>query len=501
MKKSLLLFLLCFSLIGFAQAQFIELIGVGVLGQSDPVLIISDPGTVDSVVIEAAATFRHFAPYNDPAPADVSFSDSNESSGSVSYSPVSVVKTTMTLPPHDWGYYSATFKDVDGGGITLHNTGQENYIASLVAYVYRTGGEGIYSEVRGDHAYLFRNGSLDLVVYDFTIPFSFVSRDVIVTVPFSDVNEDGRWSVVDVTAGALSAHSEFDDNNAGNRLHLETITLPDVPGDVTSVTVSIYSPWPGNGVDTKNGDSFITSAVVVTTTYDQGCTLTQGYWKTHSEYGPAAKPDATWAEVGGPDAAFFLSGQTYLEVLNTAVKGNAYYILAHQFIAAELNMYAGAYLGEVADEFSEAADLLALYTPDQIAAMKGNNPVRKMFVELGEMLDKFNNGIIGPGHCNDDDMEKSATIDSSFEISEFSVYPNPASNVTTLSFNPVSDGMAAVELYNSLGQKLEVLFNENVRRNVPVKVDFDVSGFNRGLYVLQLKNNTNISTTKFNIGN
>ncbi|MBN1986991.1 MAG: T9SS type A sorting domain-containing protein, partial [Prolixibacteraceae bacterium] len=249
------------------------------------------------------------------------------------------------------------------------------------------------------------------------------------------------------------------------------------------------------------GDSFITSAVLVTTTYDQGCTLTQGYWKTHSEYGPAAKPDATWAEVGGPDAAFFLSGQTYLEVLNTAVKGNAYYTLAHQFIAAELNMYAGAYLGEVADEFSEAADLLALYTPAQIGEMKGNNPVRKMFIELGEMLDKFNNGIIGPGHCDNDDMEKSATLDSSFEISEFSVYPNPASNVTTLSFNPVSDGMATVELYNSLGQKLEVLFNENVRRNVPVKVDFDVSAFNRGLYILQLKNNASVSTTKFNIGN
>ena len=27
---------------------------------------------------------------------------------------------------------------------------------------------------------------------------------------------------------------------------------------------------------------------------ENGCTLTQGYWKTHSTYGPASKPDATW---------------------------------------------------------------------------------------------------------------------------------------------------------------------------------------------------------------
>lgn len=499
MKKILFLFFLSFGLVQFTQAQVIELIGMGVKDVNSPVLVIPDPGSVDHVVIEAAGIFRTFQ--GDPAPADVQFSDSDETPAASSFIDASPQKT-ITIPEQRWGYYTATFNTVDAGGITLHNTGQEPYIVSLVAYVYRTGGSGIYSEAKGDHAFLFRNGSLDPMVYNFTIPVSGASRDVVVSIPFSDVNEDGRYSIIDITAGAMPpVHVEFDDNNRGDRLHIETITIPDVPGDVTDVAVSIYSPNPNRGVDTKNGDSFITSAVVVTTTYDQGCTLTQGYWKTHSEYGPAAKPDATWAEVGGPDAAFFLSGQTYLEVLNTAVKGNAYYILAHQFIAAELNMYAGAYLGEVADEFSEAADLLALYTPDQIAAMKGNNPVRKMFVELGEMLDKFNNGIIGPGHCNDDDMEKSAKIDSSFEISEFSVYPNPTSNVTTISFNPVSDGMATVELYNSLGQKLEVLFNENVRRNVPVKVDFDVSGFNRGLYVLQLKNNTNISTTKFNIGN
>src|SRR4030042_6097989 len=76
-----------------------------------------------------------------------------------------------------------------------------------------------------------------------------------------------------------------------------------------------------------------------------GCTLTPGYWKTHSMLGPAPYDD-TWAMLEGglgEDTIFFLSGQTWYEVLWTPpAKGNAYYILAHAFIAAKLNLLNGA---------------------------------------------------------------------------------------------------------------------------------------------------------------
>jgi hypothetical protein len=48
------------------------------------------------------------------------------------------------------------------------------------------------------------------------------------------------YSIIDVSAGLLSIHVEFDDNNMGERLHIETITLLDVPGDVTEVTRFCY---------------------------------------------------------------------------------------------------------------------------------------------------------------------------------------------------------------------------------------------------------------------
>ena len=73
----------------------------------------------------------------------------------------------------------------------------------------------------------------------------------------------------------------------------------------------------------------------------EGCTLTPGYWKTHSKYGPAPY-DATWAEIG-EDTPFFASGKTWYDALWTEPKGGeAYYILAHAYIAAALNFKNGA---------------------------------------------------------------------------------------------------------------------------------------------------------------
>ena len=133
-----------------------------------------------------------------------------------------------------------------------------------------------------------------------------------------------------------------------------------------------------------------------------GCTLTPGYWKTHSEYGPAPYDDA-WSQLGnGADTPFFLSGQTYYEVLwNGSGGGNAYYILAKAYIAAELNFLNGADPTAAQTAFDEATALFQTYTPDEVAALKGRSSTRQMFISLTETLDNYNNGYIGPGHCSE----------------------------------------------------------------------------------------------------
>jgi hypothetical protein len=61
----------------------------------------------------------------------------------------------------------------------------------------------------------------------------------------------------------------------------------------------------------------------------RACTLGAGFWKTH--------PHA-WPSRFDPNATFYASGKSWIDVLRTPPSGDSYYILGHQFIAAGLNL-------------------------------------------------------------------------------------------------------------------------------------------------------------------
>lgn len=166
-----------------------------------------------------------------------------------------------------------------------------------------------------------------------------------------------------------------------------TFDVPNVASFVTNDTAT-------TGQDNWN-------VVVTVPCRDVGCTLTPGYWKTHSDRGPAPFDD-TWNLLGplAEDTIFFLSTQTYYQVLWTAPQGNVYYILAHAYIAAQLNMLNGASVPTaVQTAFDSATALFATKTPAQAGALKG--AARNAWISLATILDNYNNGITGPGHCSE----------------------------------------------------------------------------------------------------
>jgi hypothetical protein len=134
-----------------------------------------------------------------------------------------------------------------------------------------------------------------------------------------------------------------------------------------------------------------------------GCTLTFGYWMTHSEFGPAPYDD-TWAQLpNGASTPFFSSGQSYYQVLWTpSVGGNAYYILAKQYIAAKLNILNGAASTPAVDAaITWATSFFNTYTPAQAGALKPNSAIRSQAISYATTLANYNTGLIGPGHCSE----------------------------------------------------------------------------------------------------
>ncbi|WP_319502718.1 T9SS type A sorting domain-containing protein [uncultured Draconibacterium sp.] len=501
MKKILLVVVFGIAMFQLIYAQSVEVIGVGVLNDDTPSLTIPNPGTVDHVVVEATAI------YDNVTPGMVTFYDADDT-----YADVPFNYTEQNLSPevngaqYHFGYFTATFNDVDAT-ITLDKTSEGISVKSFVAYIYRTGsGPELWSSIMYDHAFVYHNGSDNPLIYNFSVPATVGNRDIEVVIPFTDL-ESGtpRYANVTVTAGGVVVNSEFMTNNEGALLRLERIILSAVPGDVTDVHVEIYSPK--NSLDGKVGDSFITGSVsLMSEELDPGCTLTQGYWKTHSVYGPASKADPTWLLLAnGPDTEFYLSGQTWLKVFNTSAKGNAYYILAHQYMAAYLNMLKETLVPTiVADALSDAESIFKNKGPAYYQKEKGESEASKAEIQeltdLASTLADYNEGRIGPGHCGEEtyDMEKSAIIDNQEEmgISELRVFPNPIKNLATISFTPKFTAKATIDIYNSVGQKVKRIYDKNVVENIPVTVNLKSAGFNEGLYLLVIQNGSNRQTSK-----
>jgi hypothetical protein len=130
-----------------------------------------------------------------------------------------------------------------------------------------------------------------------------------------------------------------------------------------------------------------------------GCSLTQGYWKTHSEQGPAPYDD-TWAQLpNGASTTFFLSGTTYHGAMWTPPAGNQYWNLSRQYIAARMNQLNGANVSVVSTQMAQATTIFSTYTPLQIK--NANKTLKAQVTALASALEAYNSGATGPGHCDE----------------------------------------------------------------------------------------------------
>jgi hypothetical protein len=126
-----------------------------------------------------------------------------------------------------------------------------------------------------------------------------------------------------------------------------------------------------------------------------GCTFTQGYWKTHGPI-PTGNNTDVW-----PVSSLTLGTVTYTDlelqsIFDTPAGGNGLISLAHQLIAAKLNVANGA------DDTSVAG---AIAAADTLIGSRVVPPVGSGFLAPGATsalvatLTSFNEGSIGPGHC------------------------------------------------------------------------------------------------------
>jgi hypothetical protein len=115
------------------------------------------------------------------------------------------------------------------------------------------------------------------------------------------------------------------------------------------------------------------------------CTFTQGWYKNHTSSWPSGSltPNTVWD-----------GGKTIIDLFNTPPKGSQYIILAHQYITALLNIQGGS---TVPPAVQTALNTAAAYFAGG-GAGAGDPTVD--ITGVATILDNYNNGLTGPGHCN-----------------------------------------------------------------------------------------------------
>ena len=124
------------------------------------------------------------------------------------------------------------------------------------------------------------------------------------------------------------------------------------------------------------------------TSAQPSCCLTQGYWKNHVDQWNSTQ-------------TFFCTGMSWEDVLNTPVGGNPYLDLAHQWIAASLNLNVIGGTGtlppsNIAAEYNDGLNLLSAYCINETIAPN----LQADATNDATVLNNFNNGQMGIAHCS-----------------------------------------------------------------------------------------------------
>jgi hypothetical protein len=174
----------------------------------------------------------------------------------------------------------------------------------------------------------------------------------------------------------------------------ESSTCADIPLDCDT-QYSFRAFAHANSTYDRSAYSATTTCSTEPCVGDGGCTYTQGFWATHGPI-PVGNNQNLW-----PVTSLTLGSVSYtdlqlLSIFNTPAQGNGLLTLAHQLIAAKLNIANGADSTDIAQAISDADALIgSLVVP----------PVGSGFLAPGatstlvQALTDYNEGVTGPGHC------------------------------------------------------------------------------------------------------
>ncbi len=220
--------------------QKIDFVGQGATGLSSVTLPITNISNIDSIRAEIV--------WKGTKPSSVTFSSSTQT----------IVDNTTDYALYG-GTGSGSFHAIMNptSSITITPSNNTSSVHSASAYIYRS--DTIYkasTQIYIQKAYQYRTTSNPPFSKTFTIDAVSGTRNITAIIPVSELNPDSRNVEVTITAGAYTKTVTAYKENLGDALRLFYVVLEDVPGNITSVTITVDSP-------DATGDSFVAGNIMI----------------------------------------------------------------------------------------------------------------------------------------------------------------------------------------------------------------------------------------------
>jgi hypothetical protein len=212
---------------------------------------------------------------------------------------------------------------------------------------------------------------------------------------------DGYYDFCELDAGDYNIHFVLPDGYVFSPMNMGGDPALDSDADPTTGATVCTTLDPGENDMTWDAGMYMP--------VEEGCTLTIGFWKNHAGFGPqddvlSQYLPITLGDAGGTKSLDVTTAQIAYDVLRMKTYGrnsNGITKLYAQLLAAKLNFAAGASDSAVADYVTDADAFLADHDYMDWDGLSDDD--QDMVMMWQGTFDDYNNGDIGPGHCEEDD--------------------------------------------------------------------------------------------------
>ena len=215
-----------------ADGKHVEVIGKGTEGQTNTTLVFTNTSTIDQIVVEAIHK-------NGTPPSSMTFMNNL---GQTIIATKQDVYNAGGSVQSNVAAYRAVFPA--SSSITL-TTPSPSTTWSMVAYIHRNNATNTFSSGRYVSTYFYRTSKTETI----PMPATVGNKTVEIIIPITELNFDSRIATVTASAGGVSQTFTVQQPNLGTSLNIQTLTLNNVPGSATSLSLTVTSP-------DSNGDSF-----------------------------------------------------------------------------------------------------------------------------------------------------------------------------------------------------------------------------------------------------